>query len=49
MYDGNFSDFSDTKRRQDQVILWTVQNERMRSPLRDLVAFKSIEQSDPIF
>ena len=42
MYDGNFSAFSDTKRRQDQVNSLTVQNERVHSPLRSLVAFKSI-------
>ena len=42
MYDGNFSAFSDTKRRQDQVNSLTVKNERVHSPLRSLVAFKSI-------
>ena len=42
MYDGNFSAFSDTKRRQDQLNSLTVQNERVHSPFRSLVAFKSI-------
>ena len=42
MYDGNFSAFSDTKRRQDQLNSLTVQNECVHSPLRSLVAFKSI-------
>ena len=37
MYDGNFSAFSDTKRRKDQLNSLTVQNERV--PLRSLVAF----------
>ena len=42
MYDGNFSAFSDTKRRQDQLNSLTVQNECVHLPLRSLVAFKSI-------
>ena len=46
MYDGNFSAFSDTKRRQDQLNSLTVQNERVHLPLRSLVAFKSILQMD---
>ena len=33
------SALSDTKRRQDQAELWTDQNERAHSPMRDLVAF----------